>query len=68
VWGSPSYPAAFYERELEELTDAGDELGLHPHNWRWHDPARGQNGTGADPGPDALAAAQRLSLPWARGT
>lgn len=24
---------ADYQREL---TDAGDELGVHPHSWRWH--------------------------------
>jgi hypothetical protein len=40
VWGDPGWAAQTYQRELALLTDAGDELGVHPHNWRWHATAR----------------------------
>jgi hypothetical protein len=39
VWGTPAWPAEAYARELAELTSEGDELGVHPHSWRWHDAA-----------------------------
>jgi hypothetical protein len=39
VWGTPAWAAEAYERELAELTGEGDELGVHPHSWRWRDPA-----------------------------
>ena len=35
VHGSVEWVAARYRDELEVLTEAGDELGLHPHSWRW---------------------------------
>src|SRR5260370_40805269 len=39
VWGEPGWAAHTYQRELAQLTDAGDELSVHPHNWRWNAPA-----------------------------
>ena len=35
TWGSPAWVAEEYGDELVELTEAGDELGLHTHVWRW---------------------------------
>lgn len=35
VYGSPTWLAEHYERELAEFRAAGDEFGLHPHSWRW---------------------------------
>jgi glycosyltransferase involved in cell wall biosynthesis len=35
AYGSATALAETYERELAELQRAGDEIGLHPHNWRW---------------------------------
>lgn len=34
-YGSPGWVAERYGRELDELRHAGDEIGLHPHAWRW---------------------------------
>ncbi len=33
--GSPGWLAQAYEKDWTELTGTGDELGLHPHPWRW---------------------------------
>ena len=35
IYGSSTWLADRYERELTELGDAGDEFGIHPHSWRW---------------------------------
>ena len=35
VHGAVDWVASRYEEELAALTGAGDELGLHPHSWRW---------------------------------
>ena len=35
VYGSPTWAADQYARQLGALTSAGDELGVHPHAWRW---------------------------------
>jgi hypothetical protein len=35
VWGAADWAAVEYENELRALLDAGDELGLHTHSWRW---------------------------------
>jgi hypothetical protein len=35
VYGQPEWFATTYRTELERFVDAGDELGLHPHCWRW---------------------------------
>jgi glycosyltransferase involved in cell wall biosynthesis len=35
IYGSSTWLADRYERELTELGGAGDEFGLHPHSWRW---------------------------------
>jgi hypothetical protein len=41
VWGAADWAAVEYENELRSLLDAGDELGLHTHSWRWsHDLGR----------------------------
>ncbi|HEY6318860.1 MAG TPA: hypothetical protein VI462_13370 [Acidimicrobiia bacterium] len=34
-YGSPTALADRYEREIAELMACGDELGVHPHAWRW---------------------------------
>jgi hypothetical protein len=34
TWGSASWAAERYAKELAELTAAGDELALHTHPWR----------------------------------
>lgn len=34
-YGSPGWVADHYRKELDELRSAGDEIGLHPHAWRW---------------------------------
>ena len=52
VYGSTTWVAETYGAELAALTDAGDELGLHPHALRWDPRAdrwltrRGQPGLG----------------------
>jgi hypothetical protein len=38
VHGSPDWVAEAYGVRLAELRAEGDELGLHPHAWRWQDP------------------------------
>lgn len=35
LYGSPTWLAERYARELTEFRAAGDDLGLHPHSWRW---------------------------------
>lgn len=37
AYGSPDWAARRYARELDLLQAAGDEMGLHPHAWRWDD-------------------------------
>jgi hypothetical protein len=37
AYGSAGWVAERYARELRSLTDAGDELGLHPHSYRRDD-------------------------------
>lgn len=39
-YGSQSWAAAHYEREISGLIDAGDDLGLHTHSYRWLDRER----------------------------
>jgi hypothetical protein len=34
TWGSPTWPAETYGAVFSELTERGDELGLHTHTWR----------------------------------
>ena len=34
AWGSPTWPAETYGAVFAELTERGDELGLHTHTWR----------------------------------
>jgi len=34
-WGSPTWVAEKYGDKLAELSEQGDELGLHTHTWRW---------------------------------
>src|SRR2546421_232493 len=41
TWGSPAWVAQKYGDALAELTEAGDELGLHTHVWRWETKAGG---------------------------
>ena len=38
VYGDPAWAADKYGPQLNEMMAAGDELGLHPHAWRWQDP------------------------------
>jgi hypothetical protein len=38
AYGSATWVAESYRSQLEELRDEGDEIGLHPHAWRWIDP------------------------------
>jgi len=38
VYGTPCWVAETYGPSLDKLRDAGDELGVHPHAWRWEDP------------------------------
>jgi hypothetical protein len=38
AYGSASWVADAYGRELEALVAEGDELGVHPHSWRWQEP------------------------------
>lgn len=35
TWGSAAWAADRYAKELAELIEAGDELALHTHPWRW---------------------------------
>jgi hypothetical protein len=37
AYGSPDWAARRYARQLDTLRLAGDEIGLHPHAWRWVD-------------------------------
>jgi hypothetical protein len=39
-YGSASWVVAHYAREISELAAAGDDLGLHPHAYRWSDKER----------------------------
>lgn len=41
TWGSPMWVAESYGDALAQLTECGDELGLHTHTWRW-DEGRGE--------------------------
>ena len=34
-YGSPSWVISRYERETSSLTGMGDDVGLHPHPYRW---------------------------------
>ena len=45
TWGSSTWVAETYEPNFAALTTAGDQLGLHPHSWRWD---AGQNRWTAD--------------------
>jgi hypothetical protein len=38
VYGDAGWVAHAYGRQLESLRAEGDELGLHPHAWRWEQP------------------------------
>lgn len=35
IYGEAAWVAATYGRELDALRAEGDELGVHPHAWRW---------------------------------
>ncbi len=35
--GTAEWPITHYESFFQTLEEAGDELGLHPHAWRWND-------------------------------
>ena len=35
-YGSGTYVVDRYAAQFEELIAAGDELGIHPHAWRWN--------------------------------
>jgi hypothetical protein len=35
--GSPAWPLTHYQAPLAELIDAGDEIGVHPHAYRFDD-------------------------------
>ena len=37
AYGSPDWAARRYAQQIDALRDAGDEIGLHPHAWRWVD-------------------------------
>lgn len=39
-YGSASWPVVHYVRETAELDGAGDDLGLHPHGFRWCEATR----------------------------
>jgi hypothetical protein len=39
TWGSATWVADFYGDALESISADGDELGLHPHTWRWDEAA-----------------------------
>lgn len=36
TYGSPDWVVSRYERLIKELNEAGDELGVHTHAWRWN--------------------------------
>jgi len=36
-YGSPAWPFTHYRNYLDDFLEAGDEIGLHPHAWRWDD-------------------------------
>ena len=35
TYGSPDWPWAHYPKYIEDLARNGDEIGLHPHAYRW---------------------------------
>jgi hypothetical protein len=35
AWGSAAWPAEAYVDTISGLVEAGDEIGLHTHIWRW---------------------------------
>ena len=35
TYGAPEWPLTQYQKEIQELRSHGDELGLHPHPYRW---------------------------------
>jgi GT2 family glycosyltransferase len=35
TYGRPDWPLEQYRREIGELRNAGDEIGVHTHSWRW---------------------------------
>jgi hypothetical protein len=37
AYGSPTWVVDRYRGHLEAVQDAGDELGIHPHAYRWHE-------------------------------
>ena len=37
VYGEPEWFATKYRDAFDDFLAAGDELGVHPHNWRWDD-------------------------------
>jgi hypothetical protein len=48
-FGSPLWLAENYADTLQELTDAGDELALHTHLWRWDEDLQDWVGQFDDP-------------------
>ena len=40
VYGDQAWAADHYAAGFERLRAAGDEIGIHPHSWRWDDAAK----------------------------
>src|SRR5262245_43187790 len=40
VYGSAGWAATRYREFFAEMQAAGDEIGLHPHAWRWDEPGQ----------------------------
>jgi len=35
IYGDPAWPVTQYRHLLSELQNSGDEIGIHPHTWKW---------------------------------
>ncbi len=46
AYGSPTWMVTQYESAWSRLLDHGDDLGIHPHTWRWEDHWVADNGDG----------------------
>lgn len=60
VYGDPSWPLRHYAGRFDELRKLGDEIGVHTHAWRWHQPTGGWISAHGDP--DWTAACVRTSI------
>jgi len=49
TWGTAGWVVERYEKAIAELSEAGDELALHAHTWRWDEGANDWIGEFADP-------------------